>query len=419
MTDLERIKVAIADHEAELLQKFQNERIINREQLDRTHGLISTDVAIIITGVRRCGKSMLAFMCGKQYKYAYINFEDERLIVNASELNNVLEAAYSLKGDVNLLIFDEIQNVPGWERFVARLLPSKRIIITGSNAHLLSRELATHLTGRHVDITLFPFSFREFLQWKDAGNKPQTTKEIAQVKCHLRDYIENGGFPLAYKLGKTILLETYKDILERDIIQRYHIRHTKVLRDLARYLISNIAHECSYNKIRNVMGVKGTHTITNYISYLNSAYLVFPIERFSYKLKEQMRAPKKIYAIDTGLARAAGFMFSENAGAATENVVAIELLRHSKEVYYWKDHQQREVDFVVKDGKKVQQLIQVCISTSTAPTREREIKSLIKASNELRCKNLLVITNDEEREERHGTLMVKYVSLWRWLLALD
>src|SRR3989338_2077790 len=155
MVNVEEIKTAIADREEELLQKFSKEMIIQRGQFDSIQRLISTDAVVIITGVRRCGKSILAFMLGKTRKYAYVNFDDERLTLDASELNKVLEAAYSLKNDVDLLIFDEIQNIVGWERFVARLITSKKIIITGSNAHLLSKELATHLTGRHIDFMLF------------------------------------------------------------------------------------------------------------------------------------------------------------------------------------------------------------------------------------------------------------------------
>lgn len=413
MVLVDTLKTAIADREEELKQKFLAEYIIEREVMKSIH--LSTDAAVVITGVRRCGKSILAYMLAKNEKSAYVNFEDERLALDASELNAVLEAIHSLKGDVNLIIFDEIQNINGWERFVSRLLLTKKIVITGSNARLLSKELATFLTGRHINSTLFPFSFREFCVWKKFKPTHQT-KDIAQTKMYLQEYIKNGAFPLTYKLGNVFLLEMYRDILERDIVQRYNIKYVKVLKDIAKYLISQCSRELSYNQLRNIFGVKSVHTVKNYISYLQNAYLVFLLERFSYKLKEQALAPKKVYCIDTGLINAVGFNISTDMGRILENIVAVELLRNGKEVYYWKDHQQREVDFVIKKGKKIIQLIQVCADVSHISTKEREIKALLTARRELKCKNHLIITYDYEADEKYDGIVIQYIPLWKWLL---
>ena len=421
MVNVEEIKSAIIDREEEIRQKFEKEKIIDREVGDRTKGIVSTDVALVITGVRRCGKSILAFMLGKDGRYGYVNFEDERLSIEAKDLNLVLEAIYSLKGDVDFLIFDEIQNVPGWERFVARLIQNKKIIVTGSNARLLGRELSTYLTGRHVDFALFPFSFREFLAFRGFEPNVYLTKDIARTKNHLEEYLEKGGFPLTHRIGKLFLVENFKDIVERDVVQRYGIRYVKVLKDLAKYLVSNTSNEVSYNKLKDIFGVKSVHTITNYASYLQDAYLVFTIERFSFKLKQQMLAPKKVYCVDTGLANAIGFRTSKRYGGLIENSVAVELFRNRDiELYYWKDHQQREVDFVLKQGAKVEQLIQVCYDPEDFNTKERELKALVKASKELMCDNLLVITWDYEGEEEFswfGTARkIEFVPLWKWLL---
>jgi len=417
MAHIEEIKTAIVEREEEIKQKFEMERIIERDKTDKAKKLLSTDVALIITGARRCGKSIFAFMLGRDEKFGYVNFEDERLSIEGRELNRVLEAIYALKGDVNLLIFDEIQNVEGWEKFVSRLLPTKKVIITGSNARLLSKELATFLTGRHVDITLFPFSFREFLRFNEFEPNIYLTKDIARIKEYLRDYLENGGFPLVYKIGRVFLMENYKDIIERDIIQRYKIRYPRVLKNLAKYMITNSSREISFNKLKNILKVKSVHTIINYSSYLENAYLLIFLERFSFKLKEQVKAPKKVYCIDTGLINSIGFKFSENLGRLVENLVAVELKRTDHEIYYWKDHQQREVDFVVREGVNVKELIQVSYASEMDEIERREIKGLLKASEELKCKNLKVITWDYEDKREFKGREIKFVPLWRWLLS--
>ena len=413
MALIDTIKTAIIDREEELKQKFQNEYIVEREAASSI--TLSTDAALVITGIRRCGKSILAYMLAQNHRSVYVNFEDERLALDISELNTILEAIYALKGEVDLLIFDEIQSIAGWERFVARLLPTKKIVITGSNACLLSKELATFLTGRHISITLFPFSFREFCAWKKFTPTYQT-KDLAQTKMYLQEYLEKGAFPLAYKLGNVFLLEAYKDILEKDIIQRYNLKYVKVLKDLAKYLISYSGKEFSYNQLKSIFAVKSVHTVKNYISYLQNAYLVFLVERFSFKLKEQALAPRKVYCIDTGFINTIGFSISADKGRAIENIVAVELWRQGKEMYYWKDHQQREVDFIIKEGKKIVQLIQVCVDISNISTKEREIRALCIASKELHCTKILIITDDYDAEEKHDGLSIKYIPLWKWLL---
>lgn len=419
MANIEEIKSVIVEREEQMMQKIAEERMIERENASKIKAYLSKDVALIITGVRRCGKSTLAFMLGHK-NFGYVNFEDERLIIEAKELNKILEALYSLKKNVEVIILDEIQNIHGWERFVARLIGSKKIIITGSNARLLSRELATSLTGRHIDFVLFPFSFREFLQYNNFKPNIYKTENIAKTKNLLVEYINKGGFPLAYKLGKIFLIENYKDIIERDVVQRYKIKYVKVLKELAKYLISNIGNEISYNKIKTYFSVNSVHTIKNYVNYLQNSYLIFLIERFSYKLKEQALAPKKVYCIDTGLVNAIGFKFSENKGHLMENVVAIELMRKAAfgtfEIYYWKDWQQREVDFVIKDKNKIVQLIQVTAASSKLEIQEREVISLIEASKELRCNNLLFITDDYYNEERIKNKKITFMPLWRWLI---
>ncbi len=418
MATLEDIKTAIVDREEELKKKFQTENIIKREAQDMLPKLTS-DVALIITGPRRCGKSILAYMVVKEMRGAYVNFDDERLRLDSAELNKVIEALYSLKGELEYIILDEIQNIVGWELFVSRLLQTKKIIVTGSNARLLSKELATHLTGRHIDLVLLPFSFREFLAFKEITYTHSTQSNV-ELKKQFKEYGENGGFPLTYKVGKVFLAETYKDIIERDVLQRYQIRYPSVLKELAQYLISNTAKEVSFNKLKDVLNVKSAHTIKEYTTYLQNTYLVFLLERFSFKLKEQMRAPKKVYCIDTGLAQTVSFKVSEDTGRVLENIVAIELFRRTvaqkKSLYYWKDHQQREVDFVIKEENKVTKLIQVTDISSKNELEERETASLLKAANELKCNDLLILTRDYGDEITIQKRKIQFIPIWRWLL---
>ncbi|MDT7907472.1 MAG: ATP-binding protein [Candidatus Calescibacterium sp.] len=368
----------------------------------------------------------------------YINFDDERLFdFTSKDFDLLLQAFYELYGDFDYVVLDEPHNIQGWELFVNRLRRTKKVIITGSNSNLLSGELATHLTGRYIDFTLFPFSFREFLKFYDFSLSPEdaySTKKEAQVKKFLDDYLSAGGFPERLIFGREILVRIYSDIIEKDILTRYKIKKKKTFKELTRYLISNFSSEISFNKLKNIFGIKDVHTLKNWISFLESAYLIFILERFSFKLKEQFIAPKKVYCIDTGLAGVIGYKLMEDKGKLMENLVAVELLRrksywnNSWEIYYWKDHQQNEVDFVIKEGKDVVQLIQVCYDIEMYKTKEREIKSLLKASKELRCDNLTIINWDYYGEEevqnqlekgKKSKKFIKFIPLWRWLIEVE
>jgi len=426
MASTNSIKTAIIEREEEFKEKAKRENFIERELKIDT---ITTDVVSIITGIRRCGKSILAFLLTKDKNAAYVNFEDERLQLKAKELNSVLKAIYEVKGDVDFIVFDEIQNIEGWEKFIARIILNKKIIITGSNARLLSKELATYLTGRHIDYELFPFSFREYLRFGKFEPNIYLTKDVAKTKSFLEDYIEQGGFPLVYRIGIKFVIENYKDIVERDIIQRYNVKYGKMLKDIARYLISNSGNLISFNRISKIFEIS-VDTIREYSAYFVNAYLLFFLNKFDYKLKEQEKSPKKVYCIDTGIINAFGFKVSQNMGKLMENLVAIELFRRKSyfnkglEIFYFKDYQQHEVDFLIKEGLKVKQLIQVTYANSFDEIEHREIRALLKAKEIFKEDNpeLLIITWDYEDEKelcwfgRSGK--IKFVPLWKWLLNL-
>ena len=419
----EEIKSILKDQKEEL-RIFLSGKIIDRDTPDLLSFLKIPNILAII-GVRRSGKSTLSAMLLKDKNFGYVNFDDERLAgVTVDSLNNVLQAVYELeKNECKYLLFDEIQDVKGWELFVGRLRRSKHIILTGSNAKMLSGELATHLTGRYIDFTIFPFSFKEFLRFSGVKtDKVISTFEGAQIKNAFETYLRLGGFPEALTIGRAMLPRIYGDILQKDLISRYKIRNKQAFRELTKYLISNSGKEISYSKLTKIISIKNVHTVKNYIEYLRSAYLIVVLERFSFKLKHQILAPKKVYCIDNGIIESVGFNISDLKGVLMENTVAIELLRRSTnpndptEVFYWKDYSQKEVDFVLKAGPKVKQLIQVTYASSRTDIRDRETNALLSASKELRCNNLIIISWDYSDRYKTDGKIIHIMPLWRWLV---
>ncbi len=416
--DLEGI---IREQRGELEEIAGRGRLVARKGTEDARRFLAVPNILAVLGVRRCGKSVFSHQLAVGRSFGYVNFDDERLAeITTADLDKILQAFYSLYGDVEYVVLDEIQNVPGWELFANRLRRTKKVIITGSNSTLLSGELSTKLTGRHITFRLFPFSFREFLEYNGFSlQKAYTAQEKARIRNLLEEYLHKGGFPEGYALGDAILRRTYEDIVTKDVAGHFKVKKREDLRRLAHYLVSNSGCETTYSKLSKIFAAKHVSTVSNWIAFLESAFLVFKLERFSYKLKEQVLAPKKIYCIDTGLARSVAFNFSKNAGRAAENAVAVELLRRKKkggEIYYWKDHQQNEVDFVAKEGRKVAQLIQVTMEPPSFGMPGREAKALLKAGKELKCGNLLVITRDTEEEKTAENRAIKYVPLWKWLL---
>lgn len=419
--EVEVLKQIIENQRAEIGDTFAKEIIIEREGLGLAKGYLSFPNILVVLGVRRSGKSIFSILLARELKekIAYINFVDERLIsIKTEDLDRVMQAFYELYGDVEFVILDEIQQVTGWELFANRLRRTKKVIVTGSDSRLLSGELATHLTGRHIDFELFPFSFREISNLK---SKIYSTKEIATAKRELKRYVEGSGFPEFKKFGAPIVREIYDDIITKDCIDRHGIKEKKAFKELSFYLVSNFSSEFTYSKLLKIIGLKDANTVKNYVQYLREAYLLAVVERFSPKLKQQIIAPKKAYCIDQGLCNFISFNLSKNQGKVYENIVCIELLRQKSrdqemEVYYWKDHQQNEVDFVIKKNRKVSQLIQVCYNPLAEAVKERETKPLIKAATELKCKNLLIITSDDEAIQTTKKHKIKFIPLWKWLL---
>jgi hypothetical protein len=422
------IKRIIEDQREELSEKAKDRKLIEREIQEHFEKVAGSNLIKVTTGVRRSGKSTLTSMVLTGKGFGYANFDDE--ILASAEPNQVLSAIFEVYGDVGTIFFDEIQNLDKWELFVNRLQRrGLNLFITGSNAKLLSKELATHLTGRHLPIELFPFSFKEYLRAKGFDQKLETTKGESLVKKMLEDYINEGGFPEVVVEGenpKLYLKELYRNIIERDIILRHNIAYKRTFRELAMSMLSNVGRPVSYNKLKKVFGLGSDHTVKNYLSYLEESYLVLPLSKFSFKPREIERSEKKVYCVDPGFTTRVSLKPTKDTGRLVENLVFLELQRRKSlnpdlELFYYKDARQKEVDFVVREGLKVKQMIQVCYDIGDYDTRQREERNLLTASKDLKCSDLLIITWDHEAEEEvtwRGTkVVVKFVPLWKWLLA--
>lgn len=403
-----------------------NADFVTREKLQELRGFAGTRHCIVITGARRCGKSVFLSQVIKHFfkEFYYVNFEDERLAsFSLSDFNLLHEVCAELFGEAKTFFLDEVQNVTGWERWVRRMYDDNfKFFITGSNANLLSRELATLLTGRHLQFSLYPFSFREFLGFRKLDLKNEDLyfpeKRALMQKC-FSEYLAIGGFPEYVQSSRIeILQEYFNDIVQRDVVERHKVKSVRPLKELARHLLTNAGNLTTYNRLKKMTEVKSVTTVIKFCSYLEAAYLLFRVPYFSCSLKKQMANPFKIFAIDNGLRNSVSFKFGSDTGRLFENLVAIELKRKNKEIYYWSNAQHEEVDFVIRDGK-VQQLIQVCYDIREADVRKRELKALLKASMELKCSNLQVITADYEGEETIEGGKVGFIPLWKWLTVAN
>lgn len=423
-----KLKKAIIDQKEEIESLSSRIKIIERSCFEKYKGYTESTQVKVIMGIRRCGKSILSYQLLKNKPFAYINFDDENLAnLTAEDLNDVLEVFYEVYGEFKYILLDEIQNIAGWELFVNRLQRQGfNVIVTGSNANLLSKELSTHLTGRNIPLEIYPFSFKEFIKYHgvvigDTGLL--STKDRGLLKKKLEEYISTGGFPEVVRdpANKKVYLQSlYSDILNKDIIIRYKIKFSKTLREMASSLMSNTASHVSFNKIKNMFSMKSVHTALNYLSFLEESFLFFLVPRFSYKAKERAIATRKIYAIDAGMIGALSVSFSRNIGKIYENTVFLELRRRSSmdhsEISYWQDIYRNEVDFVVKKGKEIMELIQVCYDTGNYDTKKREVSALLKSGKELKCRKLAVITDDYEALESADGRKIKFIPLWKWLL---
>lgn len=409
---------------------------------------LETDLISDVVGVRRAGKTYLMFGIIKKLlkripKKAtlYINFEDRKLLPLTSDYFNQVIAFIHQKELLDehkrmYLFFDEVQRIEGWERFVRSIYDEfkgkVKIFVSGSSASLLSKEYGRLLSGRHLTVGVFPLSFKEFLRFKNF-KEGLSEKKVEKTKALLNEYLRFGGFPevvlqKSKRKKEDLLNQLFSDILFRDILGRTEVRKEQTIEEFMYFLSSNVSNLLSFNKMANYFKSRGIKisvpTLQSYFYLAKNAFLFFDSLIFSFKVKDQLQYPRKIYCVDNGIVNLIGFKFSEDRGRIYENTVAVELLRRffskpSLKIFYWKDSRGREVDFVVKEGLKVKQLIQVCSKVESKETKNRETKALFKASQDLKCDDLLVITSDYETKEKIEDKEIKFIPLWKWLLKAN
>jgi predicted AAA+ superfamily ATPase len=386
------------------LAQFDNG--IQREE----HAEIDLNVpfAIILSGIRRCGKSTLLRQIIKKLKsYYYFNFEDSRAVdFDVKDFEKLEEVFHEEYGNGDYYFFDEIQNIPKWEVYVRRLVDLKKhVIITGSNASLLSKELGTRLTGRHLTHEMFPFSFKEFL-----------TIEKKEASIHsFENYLTEGGLPeyLQYK-RPDILQILLNDILNRDIAARHKIRSQRQLKELATYLLTNVGKQFTYNSLKKNFKFGSVNSVISFMSHFEDAYLIFTIPKFDFSYKKMLVSPKKVYSIDNGMTIRNSASFFDDRGRLLENLVFLSLRRKHKEILYFQN--ENECDFIVKDGAKIVQAVQSCYELNE-DNKERELNGISEAVKKFKLKEGLILTYNQTDDFDIRGIKVKVMPVWKWLLS--
>ena len=408
-----------------LNQRQERDNLLSHPYLSRHtnhdfEGLLSSKQIKLITGPRRSGKSTQALLMLRGKNFAYLNFDDNALLSRWDE-----ELVMAMLSDVypgyEYLLLDEVQNLDNWDLWVSKLYRNGvNMVITGSNAKLLSSEMATVLTGRYLQVQMYPFSLGEFFDYFQLhpSRSEVKTQQLKQVQD---DYLRNGGYPEtveARSITQSYLSTLFDSIVWKDVAKRHKVRNVTDLNDLAMYLVSNFCNPLSYNDVATDLGLSSVSTTKKYMGYLNEPYLFFYLPRYNNKLKLMKKAPQKVYLVDNGFVAAKAFSLSENLGRLLENQVFVELLRRGydteKSLFYYRSRNDKETDFVTRNGNRIESLIQVCYDLSSPKTEKREVDSLIECAGELKCDNLYIITWDEERTIEKDGYVIQVVPVMRW-----
>ncbi len=404
----------------------QKQFISYRKTVERAfpESYLTIEQIVIISGVRRCGKSVLLQQIRSKLpqKDYFLNFDDDRLSsFRLEHFQDLYEVFIELYGEQDYFYFDEIQNIAGWEQFVKRLYNSgKKVFVTGSNAKMLSKELGTLLTGCYISIELYPFSFKEFLELKGKSeliSEITGTVQKATIQAQFSHYLEWGGFPLYIKSKEPLMLKTlYENILYKDIMVRNQITNEKELKEMMYFIMSNIGKPITYTSLAKLIGIKNPTTIKSYLEFIENTFLIFTVNKMDDSVKTQLRNPKKIYAIDNALVLRLGYHFSKEEGRLLENLVFIELKRGGFEIFYHQT-ESSECDFIIRDGFKIRGALQVCAHLFDPLTKAREIKGLLSAAKRYNLEEGFIITQSEESTETIDGVTIHILPCWKWMLA--
>ena len=392
-----------------LNQRKERDELMSRPYLTRrsnqdTDLLLNSSLIKLITGPRRVGKSTQALLMLRDKNFAYLNFDNYSLL-EAWDANLVMRMLDDVYPGYEYILLDEVQNLDGWDLWVSELYRlGKNLVITGSNARMLSSEMATVLTGKYLQVEMLPFSLEEFFDWNKLDLHMLKPEDITNSFVLTDDYLRNGGYPevvASRQLTRSYLDTLFDSIVWKDVAKRHNVRNVTDLNNLAMYLVSNFCNPVSANDLTTELGFSSVNTTKKYMDYLHEPYLFYYLSRYNNKLTLMKKAPRKVYVVDNGFVASKAFSVSDNLGRLLENQVFIELVRRGYDVertmFYYRSRNDKEVDFVLRKGAHTERLVQVCYDMRNPKTEKREVDSIVECAGELKCDNLVIVTNNDKR----------------------
>ena len=397
-----------------LNQRKERDELLERHYLERktkfnSDELLANNLIKLVSGPRRVGKSTYALLMLKGKNFAYLNFDDDQLLAMWEE-ETVMQMLDEVYPNYEYMLLDEVQNLNDWDLWISKLYRrGKNLIVTGSNAKMLSSEMATVLTGRYIQIDMMPFSMQEVAEWNNTD-----------IRSIADDYLHNGGYPetvQARSIVKNYLFTLFDNIVWKDVCKRHKVRNSTDLNTLAVYLLANFCNPISANDLKTELGFSSVTTTKKFMDYLHEPFLFFFLMRYDNKMKIMKKAAQKIYVVDNGFVTSRAFNISENIGRLLENQVFTELLRRGynteRTLFYYRSRNDKEIDFVIRDDFHIKQLIQVSYTLTNAKTEKREVDALVEAAGELHCSNLLIVTADEERTIEKNGYTIKVIPIYK------
>ena len=407
-------------------QKRERDELLGQRYLSRHTNydfemLLQNHNVKLITGPRRVGKSTQALLILKNKNFAYLNFDDNNLLEKWDE-ELVMHILNDIYPNYEYLLLDEVQNVPGWDIWVSKLYRRGiNMVITGSNANMLSGEMATLLTGRYLEINMLPFSLKETLEWEKVELSKTDTSQLSQVESIREEYLRLGGYPESVAqraITRSYLSSLFDSIIYKDVVKRHKVRNVPDLNNIAHFLLSNFCSTLSYNDVTTDLGLSSVATTKKFMEYLREPYLFYYLPRYNNKLKLMKKAPQKVYIVDNGFVAAKAFNLSENLGRLLENLVFVELIRRGynteNSLFYYRSRNNKETDFVTRNGTRIEALIQVCYDMTNEKTKKREIDSIIECAEELKCENLIIVTACDHRTVESKGHTIKIVPITKF-----
>lgn len=392
-----------------LNQRKERDELMSRPYLIRRNNqdmdlLLGSHLIKLITGPRRVGKSTQALLMLRDKNFAYLNFDNCSLL-DAWDADLVMRMLDDVYPGYEYILLDEVQNLDSWDLWISELYrKGKNLVITGSNARMLSSEMATVLTGKYLQVEMLPFSLEEFFDWNKFDLHSIAPEQQTDAFALMDDYLRNGGYPEAVasrQLARSYLDTLFDSIIWKDVAKRHNVRNVTDLNNLAMYLVSNFCNPVSANELASELGFSSVNTVKKYMDYLHEPYVFYYLSRYNNKLKLMKKAPRKVYVVDNGFVASKAFSLSDNLGRLLENQVFIELVRRGydveKTMFYYRSRNDKEVDFVLRKGTGIERLVQVCYDMGSPKTEKREVDSILECAEELKCSNLIIVTASDKR----------------------